>query len=351
MSKRLDLPASALRMFESLDDIDASVRAAFPLELTGVSSLVSSISHGESDCQDGGNPAYTTYDGGCQRGPIQTQAVLTVLDAAPAEHVFRPPYAGGEHKPLHPLAAVRWDLLPALAAPRSAPSGEAVLRHVERPWIDHVLNWTLQHGCATHNMYCYGREIGNVVSEVALHALLDTPERETLTIRLLQLGIDNAGIVAHGGRWPADGGHMNGRKLPIVFAGVLLEDEAMSSPGAVSGEDEQTYFGASGDALWGVDCDSCFFGNGCELGGDCNGGRQDCRDPEGLVDGCEGYRNCCTSPTWVGQALAARLVPGAMAAWDHAPFFAYVDRWMAGEVDGGGGTGSPFVADMWTEHR
>jgi hypothetical protein len=30
----------------------------------------------------------------------------------------------------------------------------------------------------------------------------------------------------------------------------------------------------------------------------------------------------------VGEALAARLIPGMEAAWNHPQFFAYVDRWM-----------------------
>jgi hypothetical protein len=30
----------------------------------------------------------------------------------------------------------------------------------------------------------------------------------------------------------------------------------------------------------------------------------------------------------VGEALAARLIPGMQAAWNHPQFFAYVDRWM-----------------------
>jgi hypothetical protein len=30
----------------------------------------------------------------------------------------------------------------------------------------------------------------------------------------------------------------------------------------------------------------------------------------------------------VGEALASRLIPGMRAAWNHPPFFAYVDRWM-----------------------
>lgn len=332
-------------------EYEASARATFPLPLSGTASLVSSISHGESQCMDGSNPAYRTYDGGCQRGPIHTQAVLTVLPVAPPPGTFRPPYAGSEPKPLHAVADVRWERLPKLPKPRSAPSDDAALRHVERPWIDHILNWTLQHGCATHNMYCYGREIGDVVSEVGLYVLLDTPVQRELAVRFIQLGIDNFGIVQNGGRWPADGGHMNGRKWPVVFAGLMLDDDAMKSPGPISGEDGQTYLGENGEALWGVTCTSCFFGNGCDLGGSCTAGRQDCRDPARLVDGCFGYRNCCTSTTWVGQALAARLVDGGRAAWGHEPFFGYVERWMNGGVPGGGGTSSSFVRDMWNVHR
>jgi hypothetical protein len=41
----------------------------------------------------------------------------------------------------------------------------------------------------------------------------------------------------------------------------------------------------------------------------------------------EEYRRCCTSVSWVGQALAAKLI-GAESAWNHSAFFAYVDRWM-----------------------
>jgi hypothetical protein len=42
----------------------------------------------------------------------------------------------------------------------------------------------------------------------------------------------------------------------------------------------------------------------------------------------EDYRRCCTSVSWIGEALAARLIPGMQAAWNHPQFFAYADRWM-----------------------
>jgi hypothetical protein len=47
----------------------------------------------------------------------------------------------------------------------------------------------------------------------------------------------------------------------------------------------------------------------------------------------ESYRRCCTSVSWVGEALAARLIPGMRDAWNHPQFFAYVDRWMLSPDD------------------
>lgn len=332
---------------------DGTKGVTFPLTLEPVHSLVSSVSHPETpECNQGGSDGWYTYDGVCQRGPISTQAVLTAVAEPLADGAsFRPPYSGSEHKPLHPVSALCWDLLPDLPVPASAPSADGVLRHVERPWIDHLGSWTMQHGCATDNMYCYGREIGDVVAVVSQYVLLDTPEQQTLAHRLVQLGIDNYGVLQAGGGWDANGGHFNGRKWPIVFAGLMLGDPGMSSPGTdIGNEDLMTYYGTGGTALWGRDCDDCYFPNGCEYSGSCDHGAKDCRDPAGLVDGCSDYRNCCTSHTWVGTALAA-LILGARDDWGHDPFFDYVDRWMDGDVPGGGDTSSGFVDEMWSTYR
>jgi hypothetical protein len=331
----------------------ASKAVSFPLQLTGsgTHSLVSSISHPDTAaCTQGSSPGWLTYDGVCQRGPIATQAILTVLAQAPPSSSFRPPYAGAA-KPLHAASGVCWKALPQLPVPAGAPAAAKVLRHVERPWIDHLQSWTMQHGCATLNMYCYGREVGNTVSTVSMYVLLKTPQQQTLATRLIQLGIDNHGVLKAGGGWGGDGGHFNGRKWPIVFAGALLGEAGMKSPGIdIGNEDRMTYLGQSGKSLWGRACTDCYFPNGCKYGGTCTKGAKDCRDPAKLVDGCSDYRNCCTSVTWVGEALAARIM-GLTAAWGHAPFFAYVDRWMKVDVPGGGGTTSPFVTGMWSTYR
>ncbi len=41
----------------------------------------------------------------------------------------------------------------------------------------------------------------------------------------------------------------------------------------------------------------------------------------------EAYRRCCTSVSWVGEALAAYLVNGK-STWNYPAFFDYVYRWM-----------------------
>lgn len=41
----------------------------------------------------------------------------------------------------------------------------------------------------------------------------------------------------------------------------------------------------------------------------------------------ESYRRCCTSHSWIAEALSARLM-GAMELWNHPAFFGYCDRWM-----------------------
>ena len=58
----------------------------------------------------------------------------------------------------------------------------------------------------------------------------------------------------------------------------------------------------------------------------------------------EGYRKL-NGPTWVGQALAARLT-GRVECWNHPAFFDYVDRWWQEEHQA-----NDFVKSMWEMYR
>ena len=183
--------------------------------------------------------------------------------------------------------------------------------------------------------------------------MLDTAEQRELAASLIQLGIDNYGVLRAGGKWAANGGHHSGRKWPIVFAARLLNDCDMLRVGAEYddghfSEDGHTYYGTGGSALFGWDCgggQGAYFQNGCS-----GSGAKDCRDPARAVDACPDYRNCCTSHSWVGQMLAALMLQ-SKSVWQHDAYFDYVDRWMTGGVSGGGSASNAFVEQMWSLYR
>ena len=86
----------------------------------------------------------------------------------------------------------------------------------------------------------------------------------------------------------------------------------------------------------------------------------------------ESYRRANTSSSWVGQALAIRLLR-AEKQWNHDPFLEYVDRWMTendhkhraiimqfhptaplsdkSRFAKQGFTWDPFVKSMWDRYR
>jgi hypothetical protein len=156
-------------------------------------------------------------------------------------------------------------------------------------------------------------------------------EKERLLINYVQHGIDLWGIVRAGyPGWQAHGGHGSGRKWPIIFAGILLNDSEMRTPTVTYpnvkfGEDMQTMYanGWTGSTVvygghMGPDGDQVQQGWGPY---------EHLHPSQWTSDIGENYRRCCTSIAWVGQALAARLI-GAQEFWHHNAFFDYVDRWM-----------------------
>lgn len=335
---------------------DASTQLlSFPAVVSPTTSVVSSVS------KEGSENAADFQDVGL----LQTQAVLTVLEVEPEDGAFRPAYAG-TYKTLFNASDMAWDSLPRLRQVETRPSGSEIAGWVAMPHIDQLPVWQVQYMCAEDNWgRCYGREVADRVSEAALYVLLDTPHREAIAYGLVQRGIDNYGVLKAGGgfplTWDSPGGHFSGRKFPIVFAAVLLNDpdllgfDTEFSDEKYFQEDMQTYFGVSGNALWGSPCSSGFLPPSCS--GD---GAKDCRDSAGQTDGCPDYRTCCTSPTWVGQALSARII-GAESVWNHDAFFEYIDRWVEEATAGGDFPVSPwgglfygnsdFRREMWEAYR
>jgi hypothetical protein len=312
-----------------------------------------------------------------QQLALKSAAVLTCLSAPPPDDAFRPPYAGTQ-KPIYETKNIQWNLLPSLAPVPATPAWSDMERKLERPWLDHIESWNLQFTGPSDNQPDYGREFARLDSMASLMLMLDVSQKqkEKLMIELLQIGIDFHGLADCGRQWFADGGHWNGRKWPIIFASLMLNDPSIrtfvpvpqprvygikildnedgSRPTTLFSEDMQTYYGTGGDGqtvLYQVVYHTIP------------------RDPfevkpRATFDKTEkwldGYRQLC-SGTYVGTALAARLM-GATPIWDHDAFFDYVDRWLSPDekctakiANAGSGNLFPapdlFVAQMWTAYR
>jgi hypothetical protein len=322
---------------------DASLRAGFPLALEPGQSLVTAASLEKI----GDRTPHTVPDQDA-RGPLRTAAVLTCVEKPPAADAFRPAYVGLWKETLT-AGRLRRDLLPKLEPAGTPPDPLPYERVLERIWLDHQREWVNRMMHPLENMPDYGREIANIVSTVGLMLLLDDPQRrhEKVLLRFIQKGIDYYGAVqSSNDLWPGNGGHNSGRKWPILFAGLMLNHEGMMNVRATFQEDQQTYAGKGfkgQTALWRItlanpnakheEVDPATwptFGRG---------------DNNGLK--AEAYRKL-NGPTWVGQALAARLT-GMVEGWNHPVYFDYVDRWIAEE--GSKATGHAFVTAMWDRYR
>ncbi|HUT57248.1 MAG TPA: hypothetical protein VNA25_05175 [Phycisphaerae bacterium] len=307
--------------------------------------------------------------------PIRTAAVLTCVGEPQPPDAFRPSYCDRTAE-IYLSRNLKRELLPTAAATKSTPKIGLYVRFNQRPWLATGFFGFEE---PVENMPQYGLEFGRVAGLSALMLCTDLKpaEKETLLVDYVQVGIDLGGIAraGHPG-WEGFGGHGSGRKLPIVFAGLLLGDEQLANvnksfPKVSFGEDEQTAYGES----W-TGAKVVFAGHraidartGIARPGT---GPYEHKHPSKWTGGdntSEGYRRCCTSVGWVAQGLVLRLMK-AEKAWGHDAFLDYVDRWMY-ENDGEfvkvinketgrdhdkdwsrqEQTWEPFVNEMWAKYR
>jgi hypothetical protein len=320
---------------------DRSVRATFPLSLNPGESLVSTASVDKI-----GDRTKDTVPGQYCRGPLRTAIVLTCVDKPPPSDAFRPAYVG-TWKAMFTASQLNRNRLPALTPAGKVPEIKPYERYLERIWLDHQRGWVSSMMHPLENMPDYGREITNIVSQAGLLVLLEDPDqkRETLLLRYIQKGIDYYGVVqSDDNLWIADGGHNSGRKWPILFAGAMLGNEGMSNVKATFQEDQQTYYGRGSrgqKVLWTIGLNNANARHE-EVGADTWDTFGDQRGNNGTK--AEAYRKL-NGPTWVGEALAVRLL-GMTENWNHPAFFDYVDRWRDEEKHD-----NDFVNSMWQRYR
>ncbi len=329
-----------------------------PVDLTPNLSIISSISNTTLPV-DNFCKSIMVESEKKSRVTMRVAAVLTCLDKVPPADAFRPPYAG-TNKPIFRSKDIKWDLLPKLKPAGEVPSWEEFERFFQKPWIDHLMSWEQQELVPNENGPNYGREHARIVSIASLMLMLDVPKekKEKLAIGLIQRGIDLYGLAMIGGSWNEGGGHSSGRKWPILFASIMLDQPGFTvlPPTAFFQEDTQTYYGKG------------WFGQTVLYFMVQHHGQRatyEEKPPEQWDKWdrlTEGYRICCNAVAWTGTALAARYMK-AIQLWGHDAYFDYIDRWMREDDPYASARGShprpraetttfdPFVTEMWNEYR
>jgi hypothetical protein len=308
---------------------DLKLKPSLPLKIKGDASVVKAVSASvaKSNCLP------------C----LQYAAVLTVL-AKPATNsstMLRPPYFG-KRKISFPVDFSLWTKnLPRLPASCCSAIKELSFHTLAKRYagvqLDHLEGWTGRSLHPIDNMPDYGASIGRDAATTILRMLLDdfdaTSElHRKVLIGYMQMSVDLLGMAENGVRWSADGGHGNGRKLPMLFGALLLDEsrfyKAANQP--VFSEDDQVYFSQIAKrALYGRKCADTDYWMQQRF----DKGPKDCRDPYGYIDGGgqdigDGYQFCCTAMPWKYTALAVRLL-GLERKWNNDAFLQYVDRWVS----------------------
>jgi hypothetical protein len=197
----------------------------------------------------------------------------------------------------------------------------------------------------------YGAEIASDNAVSLLRMLLsdfnysDAVHKRAL-INYLQMAIDIKSMAAGGMVWDADGGHSNGRKLPLIFANAVFGGTDFSNAIAASrfSEDQQIWrSGVTGEVLWGKPPlgnpeDDYWKTTRGALGDPAvSGGSKDVRDPYGRIDGGGdeigiGYQ-ILTSMPWKYMVLAVYMLgietpPTAVPFPATSTLAEYAERWV-----------------------
>jgi len=318
------------------DRYDSSLRVYPPITLTPGNKLVSSRS------VDASNLPAVMRPNDLSESPVASVSILTSVSAPQPLDTFRPSYAEDATQ-IYLSRNLRRSILPTLQPVQHVPPLAEFEAYLKRPWVDSVF---FSFAVPSEYMASYGRENGYVMSFAGLLLTLNftQAQKEPLLVYLTQYGIDLYGLAQQGHTgWQAHGGHGTGRKFPIVLAGMMLDEENMRSVQANFGEDMQTIWVTetppAGTYIrsWHTKPETVVYGGHVGINGESvnlGWGPYEHLAPSFWKNTLgESYRRCCTSVSWVGEGLAARLIPGMQVAWNHPQFFAYVDRWMLSPDD------------------
>ncbi len=326
-------------------NVALGVSQSSPLDVLPGSSLISTISHPEAG----------------HRPQLLVASVLTVLDSAAPSGAFRPPYVGVDK-------TVRWNAnhlnyakLRSLPAVANTPDLLSVTAHFDRVWIEQYTSWLGRYLHPEQNQPDYGRDMANRLANGLLLLQLDftDAEKEPLLLRLVQYGIDIYGVAVNGGRWEDLGGHNQGRKMPLLLAGMVLNDAnilAYADAGKhfIFQEDRQTWYVTKSDVerpLYQADGRPREEYRQEDVGV-AEWGEQHTRQPKRDGRNWDAYYRRIVGHSILGHILTARLM-SAESLWNWSAVFDYGDRYYLKEKDVSTNSANikPFVRTMWEAYR
>ncbi|HEY0946205.1 MAG TPA: immunoglobulin domain-containing protein [Opitutaceae bacterium] len=327
-------------------NVAAGISSSNPLTLNAGSSLISSIS----------NPTAGA------RPQLTSAAVLTVLSSAAPAGSFRPPYTGTDKTLRWNKSQLKYSLLRSLSKVANTPALATVEAKFERPWLEHNPSWTGRYIHPSENMPDYGRDMANALAEGLLSLQLDysAPEKEKLLIRLVQYGLDVYAVAKAGGVWEDLGGHNQGRKMPMVLAGMMLGDADIlalaDGSKKIFQEDRQTWYVTAADVgrdLYTADGRPREEYIAADVGIP-EWGEMHTRQPNRDGRNWDAYYRDIVGSSYLGHMLTARLMK-AEGVWKWPAAFDYADRYWSKEkgsaTSAAGNSIRPFVHAMWTAHR
>jgi hypothetical protein len=343
------------------------VSADNPLKLENSSTLISMVSwlYRSPDDTEPGCPRFNNSTK-APRPATRSAAVLTCLAEAPPEGSFRPPYCGNDKTVKYNKKSLKMDLLQDLPPVGKVPDVADVEKSMARTWIDHVHEFSGAMIHPSEHMPNYGRDMANVTSQSALMVHLDfkalpgKPTKDKIVINLVQYGIDLAGIADNGGGWPANGGHHLGRKWPILFAGLMLDDAHMKNVGQWKTrfhEDEQTFYVTQADVditnspRWKPDDRAPMEPYEAKDIGMPEWGIRHKTQPHTDNRNWKATYREVNAPCYPGMILPV-LIMGQKKAWNHDALFDYTDRYMKlVETEKNVAKPAPFPLAMWKAYR
>lgn len=216
-----------------------------------------------------------------------------------------------------------------------APKISKISKRYQHVQLEALEDWSADALHPKDNLPHYGARIATDNAESFLRFLLNDfnlndADHLSAFINYLQMSVDLFTLADNGFKWRENGGHTNGRKLPLVIGRYFIDEQKFKHAlgNSIFSEDQQIYLSKkTNQVLYGVECTEEVYWRSVII----KKGDRTCRDPYELIDGGGSevggaYQFCCTVKPWTYTALVLKLMK-IEDLWSNNLIFSYVNRW------------------------